>query len=78
MNEKANQVAHYLIQNHNIKPDTLIGMCVERSLEMIVGLLGISKFTRAYKISPDPTYPQERLAYMLSDSLPCCFRQLKV
>jgi amino acid adenylation domain-containing protein len=67
LNEKANQLADYLIQNHNIKPDTLIGICVERSLEMIIGLLGILKAGGAY-VPLDPTYPQERLAYMLSDS----------
>jgi len=68
LNEKANQLAHYLIQNYQIKPDTLIGLCVERSLEMIIGLVGILKAGGAY-VPLDPTYPQERLAHMLSDSL---------
>src|SRR5579883_1475478 len=67
LNERANQLAHYLIQNHQIKPDTLIGICVERSLEMIIALLGILKAGGAY-VPLDPSYPQERLAHMLCDS----------
>src|SRR5579883_1457383 len=67
LNEQANQLAHYLIQNHQIKPDTLIGICVERSLEMIIALLGILKAGGAY-VPLDPSYPQERLAHMLCDS----------
>jgi amino acid adenylation domain-containing protein len=67
LNQKANQLAHYLIQNHQIQPDTLIGICVERSLEMIVGLLGILKAGAAY-VPIDPNYPQERIEFMLKDS----------
>jgi amino acid adenylation domain-containing protein len=67
LNEQANQLTHYLIQNHQIQPDTLIGICVERSLEMIIGLLGILKAGGAY-VPLDPSYPQERLAHMLCDS----------
>ena len=43
LNQLANQLAHYLIENHKIKPDTLIGICVERSLEMVIGLSVFSK-----------------------------------
>jgi amino acid adenylation domain-containing protein len=67
LNQKANQLAHYLIQNHQIQPDTLIGICVERSLEMIIGVLGILKAGGAY-VPIDPNYPQERIEFMLGDS----------
>ncbi|MHC5853145.1 non-ribosomal peptide synthetase [Nostoc sp.] len=67
LNQKANQLAHYLIQNHQIQPDTLIGICVERSLEMIIGLLGILKAGSAY-VPIDPNYPKERIGFMLEDS----------
>ncbi|MEH2147515.1 non-ribosomal peptide synthetase [Nostoc sp.] len=67
LNQKANQLAHSLIQNHQIQPDTLIGICVERSLEMIIGLLGILKAGGAY-VPIDPNYPKERIWFMLEDS----------
>ncbi|MEH2155325.1 non-ribosomal peptide synthetase [Nostoc sp.] len=67
LNQKANQLAHYLIQNHQIQPDTLIGICVERSLEMIIGVLGILKAGGVY-VPIDPNYPQERIKFMLEDS----------
>jgi amino acid adenylation domain-containing protein len=66
LNEKANQLAHYL-QSLGVKPETLVGICVERSLEMIIGLLGILKAGGAY-VPFDPEYPQERLAFMLQDT----------
>lgn len=58
LNTRANQLAHYL-QELGVKPDTLVGICVERSLEMIVGILGILKAGGAY-VPLDPEYPQER------------------
>ncbi|MBT9317709.1 polyketide synthase [Leptothoe spongobia] len=66
LNQRANQLAHQL-QALGVKPDRLVGICVERSLEMVIGLLGILKAGGAY-IPFDPGYPKERLAYMLSDS----------
>jgi amino acid adenylation domain-containing protein len=66
LNSRANQVAHYLILLE-VKAETLVGICVERSLEMIIGLLGILKAGGAY-VPLDPTYPQERLAFMLEDA----------
>jgi amino acid adenylation domain-containing protein len=66
LNNRANQLAHYL-QTLGVKPEVLVGICVERSLEMVVGLLGILKAGGAY-VPIDPGYPQERLAYMLEDS----------
>jgi len=66
LNRRANQVAHHL-RSLGVGPDTLVGICVERSLEMVVGLLGILKAGGAY-VPLDPAYPQERLAFMLEDS----------
>ena len=66
INERANRLAHYL-QKLGVKPEILVGICVERSIEAIVGLLGILKAGGAY-LPLDPAYPQERLAYMLSDA----------
>ena len=68
LNARANQLARYLRQV-GVGPDALVGLCVERSLEMLVGLLGILKAGGAY-VPLDPTYPTERLAYMLADSQP--------
>ncbi len=67
LNEKANQVAHLLNSQYQIQANSLVGLCVERSLEMVIGLLGILKAGGAY-VPLDPSYPQERLAWMLSDS----------
>ncbi|MFY7822553.1 MAG: aeruginoside biosynthesis non-ribosomal peptide synthetase AerB [Planktothrix agardhii] len=66
LNQKANQLAHYL-QSLGIKTEELVGICVERSPLMIIGLLGILKAGAAY-LPLDPNYPSERLAYMLEDS----------
>ena len=66
LNRQANQLAHYL-QQLGVKPETLVGLCLERSLEMIVGLLGILKAGGAY-VPLDPAYPPERLAFMLADA----------
>jgi non-ribosomal peptide synthetase component F len=66
LNARANQLAHYL-QTLGLEPEVLVGICVERSLEMIVGLLGILKAGGAY-VPLDPAYPGERLAFMLEDS----------
>ncbi|GAB1539814.1 hypothetical protein NUACC21_24810 [Scytonema sp. NUACC21] len=66
LNAKANQLAYYL-QSLGVKPETLVGICVERSLYMVIGLLGVLKAGGAY-VPLDPHYPQERLAFMLSDS----------
>ncbi|WDE11827.1 non-ribosomal peptide synthetase [Thalassomonas haliotis] len=67
LNESANQLAHCLIGKHGIKPDTLVGLCTERSVEMIIGILAILKAGGAY-VPMDPNYPQERLSYMLEDA----------
>jgi amino acid adenylation domain-containing protein len=66
INQKANQLAHHL-QSLGVGSDVLVGICLERSLEMIVGLLGILKAGGAY-VPLDPNYPEERLAYMVEDA----------
>ncbi|WP_414587304.1 amino acid adenylation domain-containing protein [Scytonema sp. PCC 10023] len=66
LNTRANQLAHYL-RAWGVGPEVLVGVCLERSLSMVVGLLGILKAGGAY-VPLDPEYPQERLAYMLEDS----------
>ena len=66
LNEKANQLAHYL-RSRGIKKETIVPICIERSLEMIVGILGILKSGGAY-IPIDPEYPEERIKFMLKDS----------
>ncbi len=66
LNQKANQLAHYL-QQLGVGPEVLVGICVERSLLMVVGLLGILKAGGAY-VPLDPTYPKNRLAFMLEDA----------
>ncbi|HEY3304677.1 MAG TPA: amino acid adenylation domain-containing protein [Candidatus Binatia bacterium] len=66
LNQRANQLARYL-RKHGVGPDVLVGICVERSLEMLVGLLGILKAGGAY-VPLDPAYPKERLDFMLKDA----------
>jgi amino acid adenylation domain-containing protein/FkbM family methyltransferase len=66
LNRRANQLAHYL-RELGVGPDVLVGICVERSLEMVVGLLGVLKAGGAY-VPLDMDYPQERLAFMLEDA----------
>ncbi|MCG8367379.1 MAG: amino acid adenylation domain-containing protein, partial [Pseudanabaenales cyanobacterium] len=66
LNHRANRLA-YCLRKLGVKPEVLVGICVERSIEMVVGLLGILKAGGAY-VPIDPAYPQERLAFMLSDS----------
>ncbi|WP_248277637.1 non-ribosomal peptide synthetase/type I polyketide synthase [Brasilonema sp. UFV-L1] len=68
LNVRANKLAHHL-QTLGVKPEVLVGICVERSLSMVIGLLAILKAGGAY-IPLDPSYPKERLAYMLEDSQP--------
>jgi aspartate racemase len=68
LNERANQLAHYL-RAHGVGPETRVGICLERSLESVIGLLGILKAGGAY-LPLDANYPAERLAYMLQDAQP--------
>ena len=66
LNIQANQLAHFLWERA-VKPEVLVGICLERSLSMVVGLLGILKAGGAY-LPLDPTYPAARLAFMLEDA----------
>ena len=66
LEERANQLAHHL-RGLGVGPEVVVGLCVERSLQMVVGLLGILKAGGAY-LPLDPGYPPERLAFMLEDS----------
>jgi len=66
LNRRANCLAHHL-RSLGVGPDVLVGICVQRSLEMVVGLLGILKAGGAY-LPLDPAYPQQRLAFMLEDA----------
>ncbi len=68
LNARANQVAHRLLAL-GVRPDDRVAICVERGLDMIVGLLGILKSGAGY-VPLDPAYPPERLAFMLEDSTP--------
>ncbi len=66
LNERASQLAHYL-KSLGVGPEKMVGIAVERSLEMIVGLYGILKAGGAY-VPLDPTYPPDRIAYMMQDA----------
>ncbi|WP_373286144.1 non-ribosomal peptide synthetase, partial [Lysinibacillus alkalisoli] len=66
LNNRSNQLARYL-QSRGVGPEVMVGICVERSLDMIVGILGILKAGGAY-VPLDPAYPKDRLAYILEDS----------
>lgn len=66
LNERANQLAHHL-QKLRVGPETLVGICLERSLEMVIGILGVLKAGGAY-VPLDPLYPRERLSFLLQDT----------
>jgi amino acid adenylation domain-containing protein len=66
LDQRANQLAHYL-ETQGIGSEVLVGICVERSLEMVIGVLGILKAGGAY-VPLDPAYPPDRLAFMLEDA----------
>ncbi|NVI85498.1 aminotransferase class V-fold PLP-dependent enzyme, partial [Janthinobacterium sp. BJB401] len=68
LNERANRLAHYL-RRRGVVQDTVVGLCVERCADMVVGMLGVLKAGGAY-VPLDPAYPQERLAYMVSNAKP--------
>ena len=66
LERRANQTANYL-QQKGVRPGALVGLCVKRSPEMLIGMLGILKAGGAY-VPLDPDYPEERLAYMMGDA----------
>ncbi len=68
LNERANRLAHYL-RKQGVEPDSRVAICVERGIDMVVGLLAILKAGGGY-VPLDPAYPLDRIAYMLDDSAP--------
>ena len=68
LNVRANQVAHWL-RKHGVKPESLVALCLERSLDSVIALLGILKAGGAY-VPLDPAFPRRRLAQILEDSQP--------
>jgi amino acid adenylation domain-containing protein len=66
LNQQANQLAHYLRQ-YGVGPESLVGVCLERSFEMVISMLAILKAGGAY-LPLDPVYPRERLRFMLEDA----------
>jgi amino acid adenylation domain-containing protein len=66
LNRRSNQLARYL-RKLGVGPDVLVGLCVERSLDMVIGLMGILKAGGAY-VPLDPAYPKDRIAYIMEDA----------
>ena len=66
LNERANQLAHHL-RSRGVGPEVRVGTCLERSIDLVVGVLGVLKAGAAY-VPLDPGYPAERIAYMLNDA----------
>jgi amino acid adenylation domain-containing protein len=66
LNERANQLAHYLCE-HGVGPESLVGVCLKRSFQMVIAMLAILKAGGAY-VPLDPVYPPERLRFMLEDA----------
>jgi amino acid adenylation domain-containing protein len=66
LNSNANQLAHYL-RKHGVGPEIMVAICIERSLEMVICVLGVLKAGGAY-VPLDPAYPKERLSFMLEDT----------
>lgn len=67
LNERANQLAYYLKNQYGIGPDTLVGICLERSPDMVIALLAVLKAGGAF-VPLDPAYPSARLSYVIADS----------
>ena len=76
LNQRANKIAHHL-KTLGVGPEVLVGICVERSIEMGVSLLGILKAGGAY-LPLDPALPQESLTFRLQDAHPGSFRHVFV
>jgi amino acid adenylation domain-containing protein len=66
VNQRANKLAHHL-REIGVAPEVLVGICIERSMEMVIGILGILKAGGAY-VPIDPSYPKDRLTFMLEDT----------
>ncbi len=77
LNAQANRLAHYLI-SQGIRPEARVGLCIERSLDMMIGILGILKVGAAY-VPLDPSYPKARLDYIVADAaVECVVTQSRV
>nr|MDX8322483.1 AMP-binding protein [Agrobacterium sp. rho-8.1] len=70
LNARANRMAHHLIEA-GVGPESIVGLCLERSIDMVVSLLAILKAGAAY-LPLDPNYPEDRLAFMVEDAEPIC------
>jgi amino acid adenylation domain-containing protein/non-ribosomal peptide synthase protein (TIGR01720 family) len=70
LNERANRLANYLIQNHKVTPDTLVALCLDRSEHMLIAILGVLKSGGAY-VPIDPGYPLDRIEYVFADTKTC-------
>ena len=68
-NARANRLACHLVERHQVKPDTLVAICLERSFDLLVAVMAVLKAGGAY-VPLDPKYPKARLEYMLSDAAP--------
>ncbi|WP_458462958.1 non-ribosomal peptide synthetase, partial [Paenibacillus sp.] len=71
LNERANQLAHELIQTYQAGPEKVVGIAMPRSLEVVIAIVAVHKTGAAY-LPLDPDYPEERLIYMLEDAKPAC------
>lgn len=69
LNRRANQMAHYLKKSADLRPDDFVGLLMDRSIDMVVAMLGIIKSGAAY-VPIDPSYPEERIHYILQDADP--------
>ncbi|MCQ9642133.1 amino acid adenylation domain-containing protein, partial [Chryseobacterium sp. WG14] len=67
LNEKANRLANYLIQTYNLQPDDIIPLCLDRSENMLIAMLGVLKSGAAY-VPMDPSYPADRIKHILQDT----------
>ena len=67
LNQKANQLANYLLTNYGIRPDDLVVLCLDRSEQILIAMLGVLKAGGAY-VPVDPGYPDERIGYILGDT----------
>ena len=67
LNRRSNQLAHYLIRKYGVSGDRMVVLCLDRSEEMIIGILGVLKAGGGY-VPIDPSYPEERIKYILEDT----------
>jgi amino acid adenylation domain-containing protein len=67
LNERANQLAHYLVKHYSVKPDSLVALCLDRSKHMLIAILAVLKAGGAY-LPMDSTYPDERIKHIMQDS----------